>query len=151
MKGIEYIKCDSTHEYFVALIELLDAELVQLYGEAQAAYQPHNAIGESAAVVAVEGEMPVGCGCYRPFDRNNVEIKRMYVKPDYRGRGIAGQLLSQLEAYALKAGYKAAVLETGYKQKEAIGLYEKCGYKRILNYGPYVEMKSSICFKKHLL
>lgn len=147
---MEYMMCDTAHKSFINMIACLDAELAQRYGEAQAAYQPHNIIELADAFVAMEGAAPVGCGCFRPYDENTVEIKRMYVKPEYRGKGIARELLARLESRAAQMGYQVAVLETGLGQPEAIRLYEKCGYQRIPGYGPYSELPDSVCFRKSL-
>ena len=74
----------------------------------------------------------------------------MYVKPAYRGHGISKLILSELEKWAAEMGFKNAVLETGRKHHEAIGLYKGTGYKEISNYGPYKHMPDSLCFGKAL-
>ena len=79
-----------------------------------------------------------------------MEIKRMYVRPDRRGTGIASTVLSELEKWAREEGYEQSVLETGVKQPEAIALYSRAGYKHIPNFPPYVEVKESVCMKKKL-
>ena len=94
---------------------------------------------------------PAGCGCFKKYGPDTVEIKRIYVKPEYRGAGIAQQILAELERWAVEAGFSAAILETGNKQPEAIGLYQKNGYRRIANYGPYAGLADSICFGKKLI
>ena len=147
---IEYYACDTANEAFIGLITCLDAELIKRYGAAQAAYQPHNVIDSGEAIIASENGFHVGCGCFRPYDEDTVEIKRMYVRPEYRGRGVARELLIRLESCAKKKGYRSAVLETGRGQPEAIRLYEKSGYVRIPNYASYADMPESICFKKGL-
>lgn len=147
---MEYIVCTTAHQLFSDLIACLDAELAQRYGAAQAAYQPHNIIQHAEAIVAIEGAEPAGCGCFRPYDENTVEIKRMYVKPEYRGKGVAHEVLARLETRAAEMGYQAAVLETGLGQPEAIRLYEKSGYLRIPGYGPYAQLPGSVCFRKSL-
>jgi GNAT superfamily N-acetyltransferase len=77
-----------------------------------------------------------------------MEVKRMYVLPNNRGKGIATTLLWELEKWALELGYMKCVLETGKRQPEAISLYEKSGYQRIPNYGQYKGVENSICFEK---
>ena len=146
-----YKICDTVDETFVNLTCCLDAELVERYGSRQAQYNPLNRVEAADAILAMDGGIAAGCGCFKRYDAETAEIKRMYVKPAYRGRGIAGELLVQLEARAAEQGYKAVVLETGVKQQEAIGLYGKCGYIRIPNYGPYADMENSVCFKKRLI
>jgi GNAT superfamily N-acetyltransferase len=84
------------------------------------------------------------------MDESAVEVKRMFVEPDCRGRGIARRLLAELEECARRAGYSVARLETGVRQPEAIGLYESAGYRRIPNYGMYAGIADSACFEKSL-
>ena len=74
----------------------------------------------------------------------------MFVLPEYRGRGIASAVLSELEAWARELGYTRCILETGKKQPEAIRLYQKSGYTIIPNYGPYEQVENSVCMEKAL-
>jgi GNAT superfamily N-acetyltransferase len=92
----------------------------------------------------------VACGCFKKYDGNTVEIKRMFVSPEARGMGLAQKILQELEFMAAQSGYSNAILETLYKQKEAIGLYQKVGYEISDNYEPYVGLKDSICMKKKI-
>lgn len=136
---------------FKKLIRSLDADLTARYGDQQSLFNPFNIIDRiDTIVIAYIGDNPAGCGCFKKFDDNSVEIKRMYVKPEYRGKGVSKQILGELEQWAAESGFTAAVLETGVHQPEAIGLYRKCGYIRIDNYGPYAGMPNSVCFKKIL-
>jgi APA family basic amino acid/polyamine antiporter len=93
---------------------------------------------------------PVACGAFRPLGPTLAEFKRVYVKPEFRGRGIARSLLAALEAHAREAGYGRVRLETGVRQPEAIRLYEVAGYRRIESYGPYRDDPRSVCFEKAL-
>ena len=102
------------------------------------------------AVVAWSAGEPIGCGAFRPVSRTTVEIKRMYVRPAYRGRGIARRMLVALEDEARARGYAEAILETGTRQPEAIALYRCCGYREIAPYEPYVANPYSVCFAKAL-
>lgn len=135
---------------FVALTRHLDAELRATYGEAQAAYAPHNLVETETAVVATIDDVPVGCGCFKRVDAETVELKRFFVDPARRGAGIARAVIAELEAWAREHGYRAAILETGVEQHAAIALYERAGYARIPPYGPYVGMALSICMRKPL-
>ena len=74
----------------------------------------------------------------------------MYVKPEYRGRGIAATILNSLEKWAAELNFPVSVLETGTQQIEAIQLYMKSGYVVMENYGPYKNMPESICMQKRL-
>lgn len=135
----------------MALIQLLDADLHNRYGSLQKQYNPYNTMEAIETFILVQCDnVPVGCGAYKQMDRETVEIKRMFVKPEFRGQGIASRLLAELEAWALDSGFNASVLETGIKQTEAIGLYTKAGYVKIDNYGQYQNQPNSVCFKKIL-
>jgi GNAT superfamily N-acetyltransferase len=100
-------------------------------------------------VVGYLNDVPVACGALRPFE-DAIEVKRMFVAPDQRGRGLARQLLKFLEDVARKRGFTRAILETGSGQPEAIALYEATGWKRIANFGKYVDNDWSVCFEKNL-
>jgi GNAT superfamily N-acetyltransferase len=90
----------------------------------------------------------VGCGALRPLEVGIAEVKRMYVKKEMRGRGISVKILEALENFAKEFGYEKIWLETGIMQPEAIGLYEKAGYKRIISYGCYENNPLSVCYEK---
>ena len=123
---------------FLLLVALLDEELAIRDGEDHAFYNQFNKVSNIRhAVVVYENEAPVACGAFKPFDDDTVEIKRMFVKTDLRGRGIAVQILDELECWALELNYRRAILETGFNQPEAIRLYEKTGFRRIPNFGQY--------------
>jgi putative acetyltransferase len=134
------------------LVGLLDAELIRRNGqEMQSNYSTYNSLASvDAAVIAYAGEEPVGCGCFRRFDDSTAEIKRMFVRPEHRGTGLARTLLVELEQWAAESGYVQTILETGVKQVEAVGLYTKAGYTRTENYGQYVGMDHSVCMTKRL-
>ncbi|HYH15638.1 MAG TPA: GNAT family N-acetyltransferase [Flavisolibacter sp.] len=146
---VTLIKTDSTHPDFHGLIIPLDKELQALYGEEQAFFDQFNKVNMIRhVVIAYNDGRPVGCGAIKEFDADTMEVKRMFVDRRFRGQGIALQVLSALEQWAGELGYKRCVLETGNKQKEAIRLYEKAGYRVIANYGQYVGVASSICMEK---
>ncbi|WIB43593.1 GNAT family N-acetyltransferase [Curtobacterium sp. MCLR17_058] len=108
---------------------------------------------ESIAVFFVardESGTPLGCGGLRIVDDGIAEIKRMYVRPESRGSGAAAALLRRLEEAALDLGSPALVLETGTEQQRAVGFYQREGFRRIANFGPYVGAPQSVCFSKVL-
>jgi GNAT superfamily N-acetyltransferase len=100
--------------------------------------------------VAYQDNVPAGCGAFKIFSENTVEIKRMFVDPQFRGMGIAQLILNELESWAVELGFATTVLETGQKQPEAIQLYHKAGYANIPNYGQYAGIENSICMQKLL-
>ena len=78
------------------------------------------------------------------------ELKRMYVRPAHRGRGLSRLVLDELESAAAALGLRRLVLETGQRQAAALGLYRSAGYRRIENWGPYVDEPGSVCLGKDL-
>jgi GNAT superfamily N-acetyltransferase len=123
---------------FCELTRALDEDLKTRYGAQMDFFGQFNKSAdiETALVVRMDGE-PAGCGCFKPFSKNAVEIKRMYVPPAYRGRRIARAILAELESWARERGYRFSMVETGLLQPEAIRLYEAAGYLRVPNYPPY--------------
>lgn len=148
---VEICRTSSVNRDFLSLINELDKELVERYGENQADLDKNNVIGSTRnIVIAYNGQVPVGCGCYRLIDNENVEVKRIYVIKEFRGRGISKMILRELEEWAYGEGFKIATLETGKKQLEAINLYSKFGYKQIENFPPYIGNEMSLCMGKEL-
>jgi GNAT superfamily N-acetyltransferase len=100
-------------------------------------------------VVYLDGQA-VACGGLCRLDDVTGEVRRMYVRPAHRGRGLSKVVLAELEAFARDAGYRELKLETGNKQTEALGLYRSAGYTEVPCYGPYVDDPKSVCFGKTL-
>ncbi|WFE31670.1 GNAT family N-acetyltransferase [Micromonospora sp. WMMD975] len=101
-------------------------------------------------LAAVVGGRAVGCGGLQTLDPDTGELKRMYVRPAYRGRGIARQLLLALEELAFRQGHRTVCLETGVYLPAAIALYRSAGYQPVPVYGEYVDNPHSVCFAKRL-
>ncbi|MCL7460124.1 GNAT family N-acetyltransferase [Micromonospora echinofusca] len=101
-------------------------------------------------LAVVAGGRAVACGGIQGIDAGTGEVKRMYVRPAYRGRGIARQLLTALEELAFQQGYGVVLLETGTYLPAAIALYTSSGYEPIPVYGEYVGNPYSVCFAKRL-
>jgi GNAT superfamily N-acetyltransferase len=148
---VTVVRDNSSSPDFKKMVKLLDLDLTHRYGVEQSKYDKFNIIEslDTIVIAKVDGEA-VGCGCFKQYDKETVEIKRMFVKTEHRGMGIATRLLIELESWAIERGFSRAVLETGEKQKEAIRLYKKHGYRQIENYGQYVDFELSICFAKNL-
>jgi putative acetyltransferase len=144
-------RTDSNDPGFRALVNELDGYLLSRYGALQQVYSPYNKIENLPTVVVVyAGQEPAGCACFKNFETGTVEVKRMFVRPDFRGKGMGGILLDELEKWAVELGHQALVLELGNKQPEALRLYQGKGYRVIPNYGQYAGLESSICMKKQL-
>lgn len=145
------LRTDSNNTDFVNLVKQLDAYLAKLDGKEHAFYNKLNTIDSLKHVVVIhENNKAVGCGAMREILPETMEIKRMYTTPENRGKGIAKTVLKELETWAKEEGCKVCRLETGKRQPEAIALYQKCGYRRIPNYGKYVGINNSVCFEKML-
>lgn len=146
-------RTDSTDTDFIALVRLLDADLAIRDGAEHGYYAQFNKIDLiKYVVVAYVDGAGVSCGAIKEFEPGVmpkvIEVKRMYTLPEYRGKGIAVNVLAELEKWAAELGFEKCVLETGKKQPEAIRLYEKSGYSLIANYGQYIGVDNSVCFQK---
>ena len=145
-------RTNSTDQNFLQLISLLDKELWNRYPELQVEYEKHVKLEYIETVlVAYFENLAVGCGCFVAHNNKLIEIRRMYVLPDYRGKGISRIILNELEKWATELGYKTAILETGNKQPEALNLYKNSGYIETDRYGPFKDLESSFCFRKTLI
>ena len=134
---------------FQDLVRLLDEDLQTRDGDEHSFYSQFNKITNIRnVVVCYIDENPIGCGAFKEYDQNKVEIKRMFVRSEYRGQGIGLDILSELELWALELKYSATILETGKKQPEAIKLYQKAGYRTIENFGQYKNIENSVCMTK---
>jgi len=141
----------ANNEDFQLLVKKLDHELWVELEEDQATYDQYNTVLDiQTAVVIYRNNEPVACGCFKQFDKATVEIKRMFVRKDYRGKGLSKKILSELEQWAKEINYQYAVLETSIHFQTARNLYTSSGYQIISNYGPYAELPESICMKKEL-
>jgi len=148
---IQVIRTNSDNPDFVELVKCLDADLAIRDGADHSFYAQFNKIDKIRHVVlAYENGKPLGCGAMKEYAPDTMEIKRMYVPLESRGRGIATTVLSELEKWAGELRYTKCVLETGKKQPEAIVLYKKQGYTLIPNYGQYAGVENSLCFEKLL-
>ena len=98
-------------------------------------------------VARLEGQ-PAGCGALRAVDELTVEVKRMFVVPAARRRGVAARILAELESLARGFGYEKIILETGVFQPEALALYRSAGYRPTPAYGRYVGNPDAFCFAK---
>jgi GNAT superfamily N-acetyltransferase len=146
---ISFLRTHSENPDFKKLVVELDVILKILDGEDHVFYADLNQTAVlNEVLIAFENNVPMGCGAFRTYSENTVEIKRMYVPELYRNKGIASKILNGLEAWAKELGNTKCILETGLMQVEAIGLYPKNGYEKIENYGNYKGVPNSICFGK---
>ncbi len=117
---------------FTGLVDLLDEVLRESDGDDHTFFAQFNKLdGESKVVVAYMNNIPAGCGAIKKYSEGIAEIKRMFVKPEFRGRGLGKNILKELELWAKELKYSECVLETGKKMEDAVRLYRKF---RIRNY-----------------
>ena len=148
---IRLLRTNSEHVDFVELVAWLDKLLADLDGRDHDFYNQYNKIDKIKHVVVVySGELPVACGAIKEFDTGTMEVKRMFTSDNHRGKGLATQVLTELEKWAMELGYSKCILETGWRLPDAVRLYQRNGYLQIPNYGQYVVMENSICFEKRL-
>jgi len=146
-----FLRTDSGNNDFIELVKNLDAELAVLDGADHSFYAQFNKTDKlKFVIVAYEKKKPLGCGAIRAYDSTTMEVKRMYITPEHRGKGIASLILSELENWATELACRRCVLETGQRQPDAIRLYQKNGYHRIPNYGQYAGIENSLCFEKKI-
>ncbi len=144
-------RTNSSDADFITLVSLLDAELTEIDGAEHSFYAQYNKIDKiNHVIVAYDGTAPIACGAIKKMDDNSMEVKRMYTVKAFRGKGIASQVLAELENWANELSYASCVLETGIRQPDAIRLYTKNGYTPVPNYGQYKGVENSRCFAKQL-
>jgi putative acetyltransferase len=146
---------DLTSRDALALISALNQELLGTYTEPGATHfrlDPEDVTpGRGIFLVVRFNEDPVGCGALRVLDADTAELKRMYIEPSLRGKGLGRRLVASLEAEARTLGVQHLVLETGVHQTAALLLYEKCGFAPIPLFGEYcLSPDTSICLGKDL-
>jgi len=148
---IKIVKTTSENSDFISLIKIFDSFLWERYPELKKDYWGNNLIEFNANVILVYlDEKPVASGCFKKYNENTVELKRMFVSPEARGLGLAQLVIKELEKEAIDQGFEVMILETLYKQKEAISLYQKTGFEIVENYEPYVGLLNSICMSKSI-
>jgi GNAT superfamily N-acetyltransferase len=144
-------RTQSTHPDFEKLNMELDADLAIRNGETNEFFAQFNTVQNIQHVVLIyENNEIAACGAFKPYNKITVEIKRMFVRPEFRGNGISKIVLHELQNWAKEIGYNKCVLETGKAMPEAIGLYHNSGFKVITNYGQYAGIESSICFQNEI-
>jgi putative acetyltransferase len=134
----------------VELMAELRGELNERYGGDLEPGEKPSAEDVTVFVVAREDGAALGCGALRSLGEPVVEIKRMYVRPAARGRGIGAAILAELEREAIAHGFRVVRLETGPLQPEAISLYARAGYREIPCFGAYAAGAASKCFERRL-
>lgn len=144
-------RTDSGDSNFRALVKQLDQYLAVTDGEEHAFYDQFNKLDQIKQVVVLyENGEAVGCGAIKEYEPGIMEVKRMFTVSAKRGKGYASVIISELENWAAEMSFEKCILETGTRQREAIALYKKNGYRLIPNYGQYADAENSLCFEKQL-
>jgi putative acetyltransferase len=148
---IQLVRTNSEDSDFVSLVKDLDAFLRITDGDEHEFYNQYNHIDViKHTVVAYYNGTPVGCGAFKMFEKDCVEITRMFTHENFREKGVASKILKELEVWAKELNYKSCILETGIRQTEAVAFYKKNNYTLIPNFGQYINVSNSLCFKKTL-
>lgn len=149
---VKTVRTASDNPDFRLLVELLDEELRISDGDEHPFFAQFNKLDKiQNVVVAYSNKIPAGCGAIKEYSKNIAEIKRMYVKTEFRGLRIGRKILKELESWALELNYSECILETGKKLSEAVNFYLSSGYEVIPNYGQYAGVELSVCMKKYLI
>ena len=115
------------------------------------AFIPYNISESIADVLIAEADgVPVGCAGLKAYSDTDVEIKRVWVEPEFRKNHIADEMMNQIEAKAIEEGFEKAILQTRLQMEAACSLYLKRGYLLIDNYPTYDKLEGAICFAKVL-
>lgn len=157
MSDIIFVKCSGENKDFVENCQLLDMDLDRRVGQVvkRDKYKQYNQLDEikEAIVVYVDGEV-AGAGAIREYQygdiENATELKRVFVREGFQGKGLGTKLVSELIDWAKELGYKKVILETGELLAESCHVYRKVGFVKIHNYGPYTDMPESLCMMKEL-
>jgi ribosomal protein S18 acetylase RimI-like enzyme len=134
------------------LIAELEAQLEPVYPrESRHGYSVEQLLAEAVAFFLIrENGVPAGCGAVKLVGSEYAEVKRMYVRPQFRGTGLGKLMLRHLTDYAQGQGIELLRLETGIHQRAAIGLYERLGFRHIPPFGEYREDPLSWFYEKRL-
>jgi putative acetyltransferase len=150
---MEFICSNGKNGDFQALCLMLDDFLNDAVGgnRQRAQYDQYNTLVDIQDVILVyDGHLAVACAGFKFYETGVAEVKRVFVREEYRGKGLSKLLMRVLEERALIRGFTTLILETGRPLAAAVGLYKSIGYGIIDNYGPYKDMSMSVCMKKQL-
>ena len=137
---------------FEDLSNEFNREFMEKFGKAQEKYQKYNLLDNiKDVIICYFDEKPIGCVSIRFYYNDVYELKRMFIKSKYRGLGISKIMLAMIENRAKEKGINKIILETGAHLEQAVQLYKKSGYQKIVNYGDYANIPESICMEKILL
>ena len=137
---METVLTNEKDERFIQLSNELNEEYYRNIGDVALKYLDYNQV--------LNWGNPIACASYRLFDKDSVEIRRVYVKRRYRNKGIAYKLVKSLEKLAMEDNFKYSYITTGTENAAAIALYEKLGYEKIDNFGIFENDDICLCMRK---
>ena len=157
MDNLEFVRCSGINEDFIMNCQLLDMDLDRRVGKIikRDKYKQYNQLDEiREAIVVYVGGRAAGAGAIREYQYGDIddatELKRVFVREEFQGKGIGTKLVLELIEWAKELGYKRVILETGELLQESCHVYRKVGFEKIDNYGSYISMPESLCMMKEL-
>lgn len=150
---MKFVYTDGQNSDFILLCGMLDDYLNKAVGgeKQRKQYIQYNTLENIHDVILIyENGLPIACAAFKRYDADTAEVKRVFLRKEYRGGGISGQLLAALEARAKEQSYSSLILETGRLLAPAMGFYRKTGFEVIDNYGQYRDMPESVCMRKSI-
>ena len=153
MSNLEFRWKDGTNKDFHKFYLITEDYYNRIVGGAEnrKSFIPYNiSTSIQDVLIAYIDDVPVACSGLKKYSESDIEIKRVWVEPKYRGNHIATDMMKIIEAKAKQQGFQKIILQTREIMKDAVKLYEKLGYNRINNYPPYNKLDGAICFAKEL-
>ena len=153
MSNLEFRWTDGTNKVFHKFYLITEDYYNRIVGGAEnrKSFIPYNiSTSIQDVLIAYIDDVPVACSGLKKYSESDIEIKRVWVEPEYRGHHIATDMMKIIEAKAKQQGFQKIILQTREIMKDAVKLYEKLGYNRINNYPPYNKLDGAICFAKEL-
>ena len=149
MSNMDIVFSDEKDERFLKLVDELDAGYYERIGDELSKYDSYNEFKNPHVVIlALDNDTAVACASYRVLDNDSVEFKRVFVKKEYRKRGIAYNLIVQLEKSVIERNFRYSYIVTGKNNHAAIGLYKKLNYELIDNFGQFGDDDRVVCMRK---
>lgn len=146
---------DAANLDFIRLTKELDENLNGISAdrpeEERTKYASFNELSDiTKAFVMYDKEIAIGCAAFKKYTTDTVEVKRVFISKNYRGKGLSKILLSELEKQVENDGFSRLILETGKNNRAAVSMYKGLNYRETDNFPPYTEMEDSICLSKNL-
>lgn len=152
--GYKYIWTNGNNQDFVNFSFDMEKFYNELVGgeNKRKDFIPFNTLSDIYDVIVVyDAKRAIACAGFKKYDNSTVEIKRVWVSDEYRGRHISTEMMNMMEQRIISKGYKRAVLQTREACKSAVELYRSNGYYKIDNYPPYNNMEFAVCYEKQFI